>query len=156
MDEALSVFTVWGTPSDSVIAPLHWSFAGVLTQVAVTLAQRIPLASTTIAVNGPQDLALNVCDDSDTFAVPYLTMVSGTAPSRYTAQITFNLAPTGGVSEASDWTVTPASGGAEVAVTGVVATSSTVYTVTVWPQMSPATGYVVAAPGAENGAGPIG
>lgn len=127
------------------------------THVDVTLVARIPLASSTVTVNGPQDLALNPVDNSSqAFAVPYLTMVSGTAPSRYTAQITFNLAPTSGVSAATDWTVTPASGGVVVAVTGVVATSATVYTVTVWPQMSPATGYVVAAPSAANAAGPVG
>jgi hypothetical protein len=52
--------------------------------------------------------------------------------------------------------VTPATTGASVAVTGVVATSSTVYTLTVWPPMTPAVGYVVAAPNAAAATGPIG
>ena len=127
------------------------------TRVDVTIAQRIPAASSSITVNGPQDLALNpVSNSSQSFAVPYLTMVSGTSPSRTSAAITFNIAPTGGVSAASNWTVTPATTGASVAVTGVVATSSTVYTLTVWPPMTPAVGYVVAAPNAAAATGPIG
>lgn len=127
------------------------------TRVDVTLSQRIPLATSAVTVNGPQDLALNpVSNSSQSFSVPYLTMVSGTAATRDSVSVTFNVAPTSGVSAPTDWTVTPTSGlGDAVVVTSVSPTSSTVYALTVWPQMD-VRSYTIAAPGAANASGGIG
>lgn len=127
------------------------------TRVDVTIAQRIPLATSAVTVNGPQDLALNpVSNSSQSFAVPYLTMVSGTAATRDSVAVTFNVAPTSGVSDPDDWTVTPTSGiGDAVVVTSVSPTSSTVYALTVWPQMD-VRSYTIAAPSAANASGAIG
>ena len=94
------------------------------TRVDVTMTERIPATSAIISVNGPQDLALNpVSNSTATFAVPYLTFIpGGTATNEGRAlAVAFNLAPTGGVSSPSDWTVTKTGlKGTDVKVTGVV------------------------------------
>lgn len=129
------------------------------TRVDVTFTERIPAASATISVNGPQDLVLNpVSNSTANFAVPYLTFVPGVTQSadRRTLGATFNLAPTGGVSAVSDWTITRTGlKGAEVAVVGVTV-NSTAATLTVHPPISHGITYVIAAPGAYNAQGIIG
>lgn len=129
------------------------------TRVDVTLTQRIPAANSTISVNGPQDTALNaVSNSAANFAVPYLTFVpGGTATNEgRTVAVTFNLAPTGGVSSPSDWTVTKTGDkGADVKVTGVVMASANA-TLTVHPGMTRGVAYTITAPGAINAAGGLG
>lgn len=128
------------------------------TQVAVTLAERIPLDATTIAVSGPQDLALNPCNDSDTFAVPYLTLVPpATQTGRTQLNVAFNVAPTSGYATPADWTVTnDGTHGVDVVVTDVAVADDVFITLTVHPEMTVGASYTIAAPDAANGSGPVG
>lgn len=129
------------------------------TRVDVTMTERIPAASSTISVNGPQDLVLNpVSNSTANFAVPYLTFVpGGTATNENrTVAVAFNIPATGGVDETSDWTFTKTSiKGADVTVTGVAIVGANV-TLTVHPGLTRGVSYTVAAPNAIAGTGPIG
>lgn len=128
------------------------------TQVAVVLAERIPLDATAIAVNGPQDLALNPCNDSDTFAVPYLTLVPpATQTGRTQLNVAFNVAPTSGYATPADWTVTlDGTHGADVTVTDVAVAEDVFITLTVHPEMTVGASYIITAPAAANGSGGLG
>ena len=129
------------------------------TTVDLTLGSRIPAATDTLTVNGPEDAVGNpVVDGTADFAVPYLTLVPplALAPSRKTITVQFNVPPTTGVSAVSDWSVRPLGPGATVAVLEVIASDGTTFILRVEPALDRGATYRVEALHAANEQGPVG
>lgn len=127
------------------------------TTVNVTLAERLPAASGTVTVNGPQDLALNpAVDEVGAFTSNYLTFTTGAVSnSGRTITVGFNIAPISGADSAADWAVAPVGPGSAVSVTDV-ALASTTAVLTVWPPVSGGSTISITCPTAASASGVIG
>ena len=129
------------------------------TTVDLTLATRIPAASDTLTVNGPEDIAGNpVVDGTADFAVPYLALVPPLVLSENKKLVTvqFNVAPTSGAVATTDWSVRPVGPGAVVAVLDVTTGDGTAFVLRVEPALDVGATYRVEALNAANAQGPVG